>query len=111
MTALLLTLVMSACALDDTACWRGMALEQSERAERAEQRASLEKSAKEIVQTMVRDEAKRADRWAETARAIAPKQPMFFETPSFWLAIGFVAGGALVVGTAYAVKPALFQLQ
>lgn len=109
MTAFILTIAMGACSIDDTACWRAATLEQSERAERAEQRAALERSAKEIVQTMVADETTRAERWRKVAMDVAPKDPMFFERPTFWLAVGFVAGSAAVIATAYAVKPALFQ--
>lgn len=106
---LILSLVLSSCTVDDVACWRQATLEQSERADRAEQRAALEKSARDIVQAMMNDESTRAERWRKVAMDVAPKQLMFFEKPTFWLAVGFIAGGALVVATAYAVKPALFQ--
>lgn len=107
MTALLLTLAMGVCTLDDAACWRVRTLEQSERAERAEQRAALEKSAREIVDQMAADEAKRADRWRETAMAVAPKQPGILESPYFWMAVGLVAGVGATVGVAYSLKPAI----
>lgn len=109
MIAILVVMALGACTIDDTACWRAATLEQSERADRAEQRAALEKSARDIVQAMATDESTRAERWRKVAMDVAPKQPLFFEKPTFWLAVGFIAGGALVVATAYAVKPALFQ--
>jgi len=107
--AAILSLALGACTIDDVACWRAATLEQSERAERAEQRAALEKSARDIVQAMLDDESTRAERWRKIALDVAPKDPVFFETPVFWLAVGFVAGGVLVVATAFAIKPALFE--
>ena len=109
MIALLASLALGSCTVDDVACWRAATLTQSERADRAEQRAVLEKSARDIVQAMLDDESTRAARWRKIALDVAPKDPMFFERPTFWLAVGFVAGGALVIGTAYAIKPALFK--
>jgi hypothetical protein len=113
MIALVLALALSAqaCELEDAACWRTMALEQVERAERAEQRANLEASARDIVEKMIAEETKRADRWKETAIAVAPKQPMFWESPMFWGGIGLLVGAAATIGVVYGVAPAFRPAQ
>lgn len=113
MIALILTTALSAadpyaykCAFEDTACWREAALKQEERAERAEARLKLETSAREVAERMVAEEIKRGDRWKETAMAVAPKAPAFYETPIFWGSVGVAVGVAATVAVAYAVKPA-----
>lgn len=113
MTALVLSLSLLAsqapfqCAWEDVACWRSAALSQLERAERAELRAKLEASAREVAERMIVEEVKRGDRWKDTAMAVAPKPPMFFETPVFWGTLGVAVGVLATVGVAYAVKPAV----
>ncbi len=94
------------CAWDDTACWRAAALGQEERADRAERLLDLEKTAREVVQRMVKDEQDRGDRWQKTAMEIAPKAPAFYESPFFWGVIGMVVGGGVVVAATYATAPA-----
>lgn len=94
------------CDLEDTACWREAALKQEERAERAEARLKLETSVREVAEHMTAEEIKRGDRWKETAMAVAPTAPRFYETPVFWGLIGVVVGAGATVALAYAVAPA-----
>jgi len=109
MIALLVLLSVGACTIDDAPCWRALTLEQSERADRAEQRVLLERSARSIVELMVRDESQRADRWRETANQVAQKIPTLLESPYFWMGVGLFLGVGATVGVAYALKPVLLS--
>lgn len=110
MIPLLLILSLGAsdykCALDDARCWRTAALNQEERAERAEARLDLERSMREVTERMVKEERERGDRWKKTAMEVAPKAPAFYETPMFWGSVGVAVGVVATVAVAFAVKPA-----
>lgn len=104
LTLLLYTAPAYKCAAEDSVCWMEAALNQQERAERAELRIKLLEEARKIGDKLLSDADQRGERWKKIADQIAPKSPAFWERPEFWISVGFIAGAATAVTITYAVN-------
>lgn len=81
------------------------ALTEQERAESAEGRVKLLEEARAIGDRLLADADARGERWQKLAEKVAPKEPLFFEKPVFWLGIGFVVGAVTTIAISYGVNP------
>lgn len=100
---LVLALFLTApCHADDAPCLRVELLEETERAERLEERVDLLKQSLDVAEKIGRDEKARADMWKKTAETVAPA-PAFYERPGFWFGAGFGVGVATVLVLTLAV--------
>lgn len=102
--ALVLALFLRApCHADDAPCLRVELLEETERADRLEERVDLLKESLVIAEKIGAEERARADRWKDVAEDVG-RPPAWYEKPTTWGAVGFGAGVLTVLGILFAVR-------
>lgn len=85
------------CARDDAACWARLYDAESDR-------TALLESGYAAAKRLAAEDKERAESWKAAFLEVKPKPPSVFESPVFWLVVGFAVGAGATVAITYAVN-------
>jgi hypothetical protein len=95
LTILLVT--VGQCEINDTACWRRLYDQESDK-------TALLQTGYEAAKKLAETEGQRAELWKKTALENAPKRPSVVENPVLWAVVGLAIGAATAIAVTYAVN-------